>query len=212
MVFINEENRFYNFFNMELTTEKKLKNDNVINILKDAINKKRIISFEYELNGNIKYQKEIKPYKILFMNDNYYLTAEVNNDYKYSMFRINNISNVNIENYEFEFDYDLLDFIINIQTPFAKYQENYKEHLIKIIVEVNKSKTKFFETKKFLPSQEIIDKLDNGNYIISFEVTQELEIEDIVKKWIPHIKIIEPLTLKDKIVKDLKIYLENQLD
>jgi hypothetical protein len=84
--------------------------------------------FEFKgMDGNIKYQKEIKPYKILFMNDNYYLTAEVNNDYKYSMFRINNISNVNIENYEFEFDYDLLDFIINIQTPFAKYQENYKE-------------------------------------------------------------------------------------
>lgn len=212
MIFINEESRFYNFFTMELITDKNSKDDDVINMLKDAINKKRIINFEYELNGNIRQQKEIKPYKILFMNDNYYLASEVNNEYRYSMFRINNISNVQIQNFEFEFDYDLLDFIINIQTPFAKYQENYKEYLIKIIVEVNKSKTKFFETKKFLPSQEIIDKLDNGNYIISFEVTQELEIEDIVKKWIPYIKIIEPLTLKDKIVKDLKIYLENQLD
>ena len=36
------------------------------------------------------------------MNDNYYLTAEVNNDYKYNMFRMNNISNVNIENNEFK--------------------------------------------------------------------------------------------------------------
>lgn len=210
MVFINEKSRFYNFFKMELTTQIDSKENNEISILKDAINKKRIISFEYELNGNIKLQKEIKPYKILFMNDNYYLTAEVNNDYKYSMFRVNNISNVHIENYEFEFDYDLLDFIVNIQTPFAKYHENYKDHLIKVVAEVDKSKTKFFESKKFLPSQEIVDKLENGNYMISFEISQELEIEDLIKKWIPYIKIIEPLTLRDKIIKDLKIYLENQ--
>lgn len=210
MIFINEDSRFYNFFNMELLTDKNSKDDNIINILKDAINKKRIIDFEYELNGNIKLQKEIKPYKILFMNDNYYLATEVNNDYKYSMFRINNISKVTLSNNEFEFDFDLLDFITNIQTPFAKYKENYKEHLIKVIVEVDKSKIKFFETKKFLPSQEILNKLENGNYIVSFEITQELEIEDLIKKWIPFIKVIEPITLKDKIIKDLRIYLENQ--
>lgn len=210
MIFINEESRFYNFFNMELITDKNSKDDDVINMLKDAINKKRIINYEYELNGNIRQQKDIKPYKILFMNDNYYLASEVNNEYRYSMFRINNISNVQIQNFEFEFDYDLLDFIVNIQTPFAKYKENYKEHLMKVIVEVDKSKTKFFETKKFLPSQEILDKKENGNYLVSFEVTQELEIEDLIKKWIPFIKIIEPLTLKDKIIKDIKIYLENQ--
>lgn len=208
MIFINKESRFYNFFNMELNRKKNSKDDNVINVLKDAINKKRIINFEYEINGNIKYQKEIKPYKILFMNDNYYLAAEVNNEFRYSMFRVDNISEVTLNNNEFEFDYDLLDFIVNIQTPFAKYRENYKEHLLKVIVEIDKSKTKFFGTKKFLPSQEILAKQENGNFLISFEVTQELEIEDLVKKWIPFIKVIEPLTLKDKIIKDLKIYLE----
>ena len=35
------------------------------------------------------------PYKILFMNDNYYLACETNNEYKFSMYRINNILEIN---------------------------------------------------------------------------------------------------------------------
>ena len=39
------------------------------------------------------------PYKILFMNDNYYLACETNNEYKFSMYRINNILNNSMDKY-----------------------------------------------------------------------------------------------------------------
>ena len=54
-----------------------------------------------------------------------------------------------------------------------------------------------------------IDKFDHedGSLIVSFEVTQEREMEEIVKKWIPNMKVVEPLSLKNKIEAELKKYL-----
>ena len=40
-------------------------------------------------------------------------------------------------------------------------------------------------------------------------VTQELEIEELIKKWLPYIKVIEPLSLDEKIKVDIKKYLYN---
>jgi predicted DNA-binding transcriptional regulator YafY len=68
-------------------------------------------------------------------------------------------------------------------------------------------KISFFENKKFLPSQKIIDRLENGNLLLSFLVTQELEIEELIKKWLPYLKVVEPLSLDEKIKSDIKKYL-----
>ena len=72
---------------------------------------------------------------------------------------------------------------------------------------MDKTKISFFENKKFLPSQEIVEKLDNGNLILSFFVTQEIEIEDLIKRWIPYLKVIEPISLDEKIKSDIRKYL-----
>ena len=46
--------------------------------------------------------------------------------------------------------------------------------------------------------------------VLSFNVTQEMEMEEIVKKWIPYVKVIKPLSLKKKIEDDLKKHLKNE--
>ncbi len=141
------------------------------------------------------------------MNDNYYLACESSGKYKFIMLRISNIKNISVLEKTFSYNMELLDFVENIQTPFAKYEEDYKEKLIKVLIEVDKSKVLFFENKKFLPSQKIIDRLENGNLLLSFLVTQELEIEELIKKWLPYLKVIEPLSLDEKIKSDIKKYL-----
>jgi predicted DNA-binding transcriptional regulator YafY len=72
---------------------------------------------------------------------------------------------------------------------------------------VDKEKAKYFKLKKYLPSQNIQKENEDGSLIVSFEVTQEREMEEIVKKWIPNMKVIEPLSLKEKIEAELKKYL-----
>ena len=47
----------------------------------------------------------------------------------------------------------------------------------------------------------------NGNLLISYQVTQEIEIEELIKKWLPDVKVIEPLSLKERIEGELSGYL-----
>ena len=76
------------------------------------------------------------------------------------MLRISNIKNIFVLERTFSYNMELLDFVENIQTPFAKYEEDYKEKLIKVIVEVDKSKISFFENilMKLSSSSNLLEK------------------------------------------------------
>jgi predicted DNA-binding transcriptional regulator YafY len=122
------------------------------------------------------------------------------------MLRIAQIESVTLHKQTFYHDYDIKEFIKHIQTPFSKYTPQFKNHLIKIVLKVEKPKAKFFKLKKHLPSQKVLEELADGSLLISFEVTQELEVESLIKSWIPHIRVIEPQSLKEKIEEDLKLW------
>jgi len=62
--------------------------------------------------------------------------------------------------------------------------------------------------KKHLKSQTTLEEKKNGNLLVGFRVTQEKEMEELIMKWIPHLTVIEPATLREDIKKSIKIYLE----
>ena len=123
------------------------------------------------------------------------------------MYRLSKIKSVEDTPKTFHKNIEIEDFIKDMQTPFSIYRRDYKKHLITVILEVDKSKAFYFESKKYLKSQEILEKKENGNLLIKYKITQEMEIEELIKKWIPFVKVIEPLSLKEKIASDLRSYL-----
>lgn len=158
---------------------------------------------------NSKKEYEVKPYKIVFINENFYLACEnTNEEYPFSIFRLTNIIELKLHTKTFHKNPDIESFIKNMQTPFSKYTPEFRKHLIEVIVEVASEKAKFFQAKNFLPSQKIEEIKENGIIVLSFKVTQEIEVEELVKRWIPHMQVIKPLTLKNKIDGDLKKYLK----
>lgn len=172
-----------------------------------AIDWKRYTTItQREGSGSKEY--EIKPYKIVFMNENFYLACEnVSGEYPFSIFRLTNIFKISLHTKTFHINPDIESFIKNMQTPFSKYTPEFRKHLIDVVVEVSNIKARFFKAKNFLPSQKTIEEKDDGSLILSFRVTQEMEMDELVKKWIPHMKIVTPLSLKQKIEDDLTRYL-----
>ncbi len=209
MVFTTNNSRFNEFFNTTLAgrVDPKKEENEILEKLKDSIKDNKCIDLKYQQREKIVLYDDIKPYKILFMNDNFYLACEVNNKYKFMMFRISRIIDVSETDIAFYQDVDVKDFIDNIQTPFTAYREDYRDHLIDVIVEVDKAKASFFKNKQYLTSQKIIETKENGNLIVSFTVTQALEVEDLIKKWIPFVKVLEPFSLDEKIKSDIQKYL-----
>ena len=93
-----------------------------------------------------------------------------------------------------------------MQTPFSKYTPEFRKHLIDVVVEVSSQKARFFKAKNFLPSQKTVEEKDDGSLVLSFKVTQEMEMDELIKKWIPHMRVVTPLSLEQKIEDDLKRY------
>ena len=171
-----------------------------------AIDWKRYTTVTQKERSGLK-EYEVKPYKIVFMNENFYLACENTSEkYPFSIFRLSNIETIKLHTKTFHINPDIESFIKNMQTPFSKYTPEFRKHLIEVIVEVPKEKAKLFKAKKHLASQQEKEN-DDGTLTLIFTVSQAMEVEDLIKKWIPHMKVISPLSLKEKIEDDLKQYL-----
>jgi len=94
-----------------------------------------------------------------------------------------------------------------MQTPWGKFQKN----LINIELHISNNISQYFILKKYLPSQKIVKKFKNGDIQITYKVSDLKEIEELIIKWLPHLQIVEPKELKDKVKKEL-IYRLNALN
>jgi predicted DNA-binding transcriptional regulator YafY len=175
--------------------------------MENAIYYQQHLMVKYTVNDKTEVM-DIKPYKILFINQNFYLVCEVvDSQYELTQLRTSNITQAQMLSKQFHKNYEIEDFIKEIQTPFSTYKSGYKKYMTEVIVEVKNEKTRFFKAKNFLPSQRIVEQKADGSLVLSFKVTQELEIEELIKKWLPHMRVIEPLSLKEKIENELREYL-----
>ncbi|MDQ7083980.1 MAG: WYL domain-containing protein [Sulfurovum sp.] len=203
---INEFKNIYAFKSKPF--ENKLNNKEIYSTLEKAIYRKRKLTMRYEVKGEER-PFEIKPYKILFMNENFYLISEVEGQkFRVKISRISKIKSLIMDSESFYHHAEINRFIGQMQTPLAIYSEGYEEKLIKVMLEVDVSKAEHFKSKKHLASQNIEEEKSNGKLILSFQVTQNMEIEELIKKWIPYIRVIEPMGLKKKIEAKLREYLE----
>lgn len=179
-----------------------LKRDLLFDI-KNAIKNNRYTKIVYESDKKYIFD-EAKILKIIFAEGNFYIAIltkeELNNGFKF--LRLNFISDIKLYSNSFKKDIEAEYFIKNFQTLFS----SYKEKTYEVILKINPSVKRFFLQKKFLSSQKIIE---NKEYLtLSFEITNDMEILPLVKKWLPNIKIISPKTLNDKFNEELKSYLD----
>ncbi len=188
--------------------ESKKNHYSMLKKLEKTIYHQKYISIKYMVKDRVE-EYEVKPYKIVFMNENFYLACEVEAyNFSFSLYRISKIKEIKESSKTFHKNREIEDFIKYMQTPFARYRAGFRNYLIEVVLEVDISKAFYFKSKKFLSSQQILETKENGNLLISYQVTQEIEIEELIKRWFPYIRVIKPLSLKEKIETEIKKYLD----
>ena len=203
---IKQSKKLYGFKNDAIETKKNT--FEIYQLLEHSIHYNKQIIIDYDNKGKIE-KYVINPYKILLMHENFHLASEVlEQAFIFSPFRIINIKHIEETKISFRKNAELENFIDTMETPFAKYQKDFRKYLIKIVVEINKSKASYFTYKNYFKSQKILETKENGNLVISYEMTQFMEIESFIKSWLPFMKVIEPIELKDKIERELREYLD----
>ena len=162
------------------------------------------MSLEYD-NTVEKRILTVKPYKIVFIDENFYLAC-LDGD-KFLMLRIGFIKNVKILN-NFNHTNKYIDDFINegLQTSFSNFDDFKNGNFIEVKLKVSKNIARYFTPNKKFFSTQSVKELENGEKVVTYRVTQLKEIMPFVKKWLPDIEVIEPARLKDKILEDILEY------
>jgi predicted DNA-binding transcriptional regulator YafY len=177
----------------------KIDNYNNLSTIKKAIENQKFITFNY--NDRNKLYK-FKPLKIVNFEGYWYLIGFDNK--KYKTLYLKNIKNVNLLEETFEIDekfLNKLEYAINI------WFEPQRE-FIEVTFVADEIASRYIQRIPLNKSQRLIRELSDGSSEFSILITRYEEIEKFVKKWIPHIIIVEPKEFHLKIKKDIEEYLK----
>lgn len=164
-------------------------------ILRLAITIKHQLNFIYNNKTRV-----VNPYKLVNNDDIWYLVGD--EDGKLKTYSFTKISNLFKTEDEFSPNRDFLE-IIN------KNEANwFSQESIKVILEVDAGVAEYFLRRELLPSQTIL-KNTKEKLILQTKVSYEDEILKVVRYWIPHVRIIEPEYLQEKLEKELILYLKS---
>jgi len=205
-------------YQIENSPYEKLKAENkkILGELEEAISSHHYINLTYTHLAieSISYAHVI-PLKILYLKENWYLAVlTTNNEDHTSMFkklRINFITKVQktkLEPRNFHKDnsdkIEAQRFLKNIQSPYSSMESATYEVKLRVSVEV----ARFFKSKHYLKSQRILKEFDDGDILVSYQITHEMEVIPLVQQWIPHLEVLEPMHIREKIFKNMKTFMK----
>lgn len=186
------------------------KQKDIFRSLKSAIINKeyRDISYVYDAP---RIHKQAIPLKLIFMEQNWYV-AIIDQDTGFRFLRVFFIKEVkNSAKRSFMRDISKKElkaygqFLSTFQNPMSRYDKPLQVAHLKASPKI----AKYFDAhmKKHFISEKFIKKNHDGSVEFSLEYTQSIEILPFVKKWLPDLKILSPLNLKEELDEQLKAYL-----
>lgn len=163
--------------------------------LSAAIVKNSPINFEYS-NKN----RDVNPYKLINNDGIWYLLADEND--KLKTFVFSKIKKFKWEDKNKEFT-PKKEFLKEIE----ENKSNWFTDEIEVVLQIDNEAKEYFERKEVFLNQKILEQ--NDEYLtVSTKVSYDDEILKVVKYWIPYIRIVEPVYLKEKLHKVLEQYIK----
>ncbi len=192
---------------MEEIKEEKTKA--IFNDLKQAVRNKEYRDIHYYYDKDI-YLKDVKPIKLAFLDNNWYLAAVTKED-KFRFLRLSFIKKVQKRYTQGRFQkaniQPFLDFLKNVQNSMTHFGVPPKTAILQAKPQI----AKYFKKgmKPYFPSQQFIKELDDGSVLFSIDYTQNLEILPFIQKWLPNLIILKPLELKNALLDNIYKSIQN---
>jgi predicted DNA-binding transcriptional regulator YafY len=177
-----------------------VKNHEIVKKLEHAIKFNKVIRIRYRTERFLS-ESNFHAYKILFLNENFYMVGENISKKSFEFRRVSMIEEVEYKSKTFSPHADIQKFIKNIQTPWASFGR--EDTVVKL--RVNKSIRRYFILKQYLPSQKVTKNYENGDILVEYTISNIREIEELIIKWLPRIEIISPQRFKKQLQKTLKV-------
>ena len=167
--------------------------------IKNAVETKSIIKCFYNDKN-----REIYPLKILNLEGFWYLIIFEPIDNKIKTFHLNTIKNIEVLNTHFSFDEEKINSFDNAIS--AYYKPNNAPILVQLFMD--KEVSRYFMRKPLNKSQRVLKIYDDESCDIELTITEYMEIIPTIQRYIPHIGVIEPDELKDRVKENIDSYLK----
>ncbi|MBM4309550.1 MAG: WYL domain-containing transcriptional regulator [Deltaproteobacteria bacterium] len=163
-----------------------------------AIQARKRITFTYEIYAP--YTATVEPYKIIYFDGLWYL---IGRDVERSANRTYALDRIK-------------DFMV-LKETFRRIPDDLDgniwfsgERTTEVQILVDSDSAHHFKRRRIFPTQQIREEKKDGSLVVSFMVGNFEEIRNILKRWLPWIKILAPVELKDQFVDDMKAWLKWQ--
>ncbi|BAF73241.1 helix-turn-helix transcriptional regulator [Sulfurovum sp. NBC37-1] len=174
-----------------------------IQLIEKAIKDKTELECSYENEREGTFRANIQPLKIVNYEGFWYLVAF--KDGTVQKYYIKTLSNIQPTAKTFTVDEDIEELLKNsINIWFKSDIEPFE-----VKIYADKVAAKYFK-RRALPTQSIETLREDGTMEFVVTITDEMEIIPIVKYWLPHLRILEPLWIQELINADLKKYLKEK--
>jgi predicted DNA-binding transcriptional regulator YafY len=187
------------FFIKQREFEKIDIDSQLVNALEEAIAIRCIV--EINTQGRC---LELAPYKIVNFDGIWYLYAQDRRDYRIRTWLLSDIRNVKkLDKYHDVSHESVEKALDNTHTAWFEDGGNF-EVTVKIYPEISE----YFRLRKHLSSQEILKEFDDGSLLVSFDISTDEDVDNLIKSWLPHIEVISPEKFKNRIIDELQNYIE----
>lgn len=163
-------------------------------LITDAIVNHNVLSFVYK--GT---QRTANPYKLINKHGIWYLLADECGTLK--NFGFSKILNPQVNNASFAPNQEFLETIKKNELGWLS------QNSIEVTLKIEHEATQYFLRRKLLPNQQIIEQTSEY-LLLSTKASYEEEILGTVQYWIPHISIVSPPHLQEKLNGILQEYLK----
>jgi len=170
--------------------------------LEEAIVGQKYISFSYKKHDEIKKYNLAEPYKLVNHKGIWYLIAKDGD--KLKTFTFTKIMLVEQLDSKFKADPEVNRTLEDDDGIWIG--EEKKE----IVLKISKEVAVYFKRRKLIANQIIEKELEDGGLIISTKIAHINQVLPIVRYWIPHIKVISPEGMQQKIDKELLEYINSE--
>jgi len=164
-----------------------------------AIADRHQISFCQVRDGASKVRALVEPYRLLNHKGIWYLVAKEGSRVK--TFAFSSVEDLLVSETTFEADPE-------VEKAFEGDSLWIGAEPMEVIVSVASSVAHHFRRRPVLVNQSIVKELDDGGLLVSTRVGHENEVLPQVRYWIPHLRIVRPESLQERMVAELAAYVE----
>lgn len=164
--------------------------------IQTAIEQKRLIIFDYK--DKI---RNVEPYRLIHQDGVWYLAGV--DQQRLKTYRLSQITNLYLLSTHFEQNSTIIEQIQ--QEQHIWFSPNHEKQYV--VVCVSNPVIDYFQQRALLPMQQILKQDHDGNLFLSCSVSHKRQLFQIIRAWIPHLRIIEPHTWQNELEAELKAYL-----